>query len=152
MKKFTTLLAAAFLAVCALSLTGCGYVNAWDPEPPWGWNDTFFDSDLTGRWRLVQVNGQSVRGDEVNFMQFYGDGRGRYFYYKRGYLEDERLAYWCQRSVSGTSSLQINIQYEDYGSPTTMNYWFTDRDTLWMQWRNSYGVQTYVYRWTSNIP
>ena len=28
-----------------------------------------------------------------------------------------------------------------------MNYWFSDGDTLWMQWRNSGGVQTYVYKY-----
>ena len=42
--------------------------------------------------------------------------------------------------------------YYDH-SPTTMNYWFTDGgDALWMQWRNSYGLQTYVYVYEPRMP
>ncbi len=149
MKKF--LLYIPVVAAFLLLFPSCGNINIWDPEPPYGWNDTFYDQDLTGCWQLYQVNSQYVRGDEVNYMEFYGNGRGRYYYYSRGYLEDENLAYWCQRSVNGTSALQINIQYE-YDSPSTMNYWFSDADTLWMQWRNSYGVQTYVYKYINHIP
>lgn len=149
MKKH--LLSLAFIALILSWLPSCGDINVWDPEPPGGWNDTFYDSNLTGCWQLYQVNSNYVRGDEVNYMYFNGDGRGTYFYYNRGYQETERLAYWCQRSVSGTSSLQINIEYE-YGNPSTMNYWFSDSYTLWMQWRNSYGVQTYVYKYINHIP
>ncbi|MDE6342852.1 MAG: hypothetical protein K2K93_11105 [Muribaculaceae bacterium] len=141
----------ACVASLAILFSGCGYVDAWDPEPPYGVNDTFYDSDLDGCWQLYQINGEQVRRDQVNYMQFYGNGRGMYYYYDRGYLENEKLAYWCQRSVSGTSTRQINIKYE-YDNPSTMNYWFTNRDTLWMQWRNSYGVQTYVYVWIDRIP
>ncbi len=147
MKKY--FLCLPILAVLMFLLPACGDINYWDPQPPVG--DTFYDSDLTGCWQLYQVNSKFVRGDEVNYMYFNGDGRGTYFYYDRGYQETERLAYWCQRSVSGTSSLQINIQYE-YESPSTMNYWFSDSETLWMQWRNSYGVQTYVYKYFGRIP
>lgn len=136
------------LAVFLLILPSCGDINYWNPEPPGGWNNPFYDRDLIGCWQLYQVNSNYVRGDEINYMYFNGDGRGTYFYYDRGYQETERLAYWCQRSVSGT---QINIQYE-YGNPSTMNYWFSDADTLWMQWRNSYGVQTYVYKYVSHVP
>lgn len=146
MKK--TLLILPFIAMMLILVSCEG--DYWDPAPPNGWN-TFYDRDLNGCWQLYQVNSQYVRGDEVNYMEFYGDGRGIYYYYDRGFRDSERLAYWCQRSVSGTSTLQINIQYE-YGSPSTMNYWFTDRDTLWMQWRNSYGVQTYVYKYINTVP
>ncbi|MDE6023128.1 MAG: hypothetical protein K2G13_06455 [Muribaculaceae bacterium] len=149
MKKH--LLTLAFIAIILSWFPSCGDINVWDPEPPSSWNDTFYDNNLTGCWQLYQVNSDYVRGDQVNYMYFNGDGRGTYFYYDRGYQETERLAYWCQRSVSGTSSLQINIEYE-YGNPSTMNYWFSDADTLWMQWRNSYGVQTYVYKYINHIP
>jgi hypothetical protein len=65
----------------------------------------------------------------------------------------ENTAYWCQRSSGGNSYYQVNIQYETSGSPTTMNYWFTDNgDTLWMQWRNSYGLQTYIYYYQDYLP
>lgn len=138
------------LAMLLLLLPSCGDINYWDPEPPYGWN-TFYDQNLTGCWQLYQVNSNYVRGEEVNYMYFNGDGRGTYFYYDRGYQRTENLAYWCQRAVDGASSLQINIQYE-YGSPSTMNYWFSDRETLWMQWRNNYGLQTYVYKYYGRIP
>ncbi|MDE5840734.1 MAG: hypothetical protein K2H49_07410 [Muribaculaceae bacterium] len=148
MKK--KLLYLPLLTVLLLVCSSCN-VEYWSPEPPNGWNDTFYDRNLVGCWQLYQVNSDYVRGDEVNYMYFNGDGRGAYYYYERGYQERERLAYWCQRSVNGTPSLQINIQYE-YGSPSTMNYWFTDADTLWMQWRNSSGMQTYVYKYISRVP
>ncbi len=147
MKK--KLLYLPIIGMLLLLLPSCD-VNYWNPEPPSGW-DTFYDQDLTGCWQLYQVNSNYVRGDEVNYMYFNGDGRGTYYYWDRGYQETERLAYWCQRSVSGASTLQINIKYE-YGSPSTMNYWFSDNDTLWMQWRNSYGVQTYVYKYINRVP
>lgn len=149
MKRHILLL--PLFAVLMLLFPSCGEINYWNPEPPGGWNDTFYDRNLIGCWQLYQVNSDYVRGDQVNYMYFNGDGRGTYFYYDHGYQETEKLAYWCQRSVNGTSSLQINIQYE-YGSPSTMNYWFSDSDTLWMQWRNSYGVQTYVYKYLNRIP
>ncbi|MDE6018927.1 MAG: hypothetical protein K2G85_08975 [Muribaculaceae bacterium] len=136
-------------AMLMLVLPSCD-INYWNPEPPSGW-DTFYDRNLNGCWQLYQVNSDYVRGDEVNYMYFNGDGRGTYYYWDRGYRETENLAYWCQRSVNGTTSSQINIQYE-YGNPSTMNYWFTDSDTLWMQWRNSAGVQTYVYKYTNRVP
>lgn len=149
MKKYLYFL--PMMVITLLALSSCDDVDFWSPSPPSGWNDTFYDQNLTGCWQLYQVNSEYIRGDEVNYMKFNGDGRGTYFYYDRGYQKTERLAYWCQRSVNGTSSLQINIQYE-YGSPSTMNYWFSDKDTLWMQWRNSYGVQTYVYKYINRIP
>ncbi|MDE7421806.1 MAG: hypothetical protein K2N35_16570 [Muribaculaceae bacterium] len=149
MKK--KLLYLPLFAVLMLILPSCGDINYWDPEPPGGWNDTFYDQQLNGCWQLYQVNSDYVRGDQVNYMYFNGDGRGTYFYYDHGYQETERLAYWCQRPVGGATTLQINIQYE-YGNPSTMNYWFSDGNTLWMQWRNSYGVQTYVYKYINRIP
>lgn len=151
MKKYIHCLMATMMMLPMLS--GCGYVDydGWNPEPPYGWDNTFCDQDLTGCWQLYQINSEYVSGDAVNFMQFNGDGRGYYYYYDRGYREEERIAYWCQHSVSGSSALQVNIQYE-YGRPSTMNYWFTDRYTLWMQWRNSYGVQTYVYKEVPRAP
>lgn len=139
------------IALLLFLLPSCGDINYWNPEPPGDFHNTFYDQNLNGCWQLYQVNSDYVRGDEVNYMYFNGDGRGTYYYYDRGYQETERLAYWCQRSVSGTSSLQINIQYE-YGNPSTMNYWFSDADTLWMQWRNSYGIQTYVYKYINRVP
>ena len=147
-----TLLALTGLAA-ATGLTGCGVDYSWNPTPPPGWSSTFYDSDLNGYWRLVEVNSQYVSSYDTNFLYFNGDGRGVYYYYSNGRRYWENTAYWCQRAYGGTSSYQINIQYESSGAPTTMNYWFTDRgDILWMQWRNEYGLQTYVYSYQPYAP
>lgn len=148
MKKRILLL--PLFAVLMLLLPSCE-VDYWNPEPPNGWNDIRYDQRLNGCWQLYQVNSDYVSGDQINYMQFYGNGRGMYFYYDRGYQYTEKMAYWCQPAVSGNTTWQINVQYE-YGSPSTMNYWFTDAYTLWMQWRNSYGLQTYVYKYTNHVP
>lgn len=152
MKKRFVVLMLGVIALCSTVLTGCvddyGY---WNPEPPYGWNNTFFDSRLDGYWELVQINGYNVPRSETNCLYFGGNGRGRYYYLRGGGWYEERTAYWCQESVNGATYYQINLQYED-GEISTMNYWFTDRgDTLWMQWRNSQGLQTYVYAYSSNF-
>ncbi len=152
---FRSLIAVAAIAGGATMLTGCvgDFDYGWNPTPPYGWNNTFYDSALTGCWRLAMVNSQPVAGYQVNYMSFDGRGRGEYFYYDNGRRYVENTAYWCQRSSGGNSYYQVNIQYETSGSPTTMNYWFTDNgDTLWMQWRNSYGLQTYIYYYQDYLP
>lgn len=117
----------------------------WDPVPPYGWN-TFNDRNLQGCWILESVNGAPVSGYEVNYLEFYGNTRGMYYYYDNGYETSERIAYWCQPANAGYSRFQINIEYE-YDSPATMNYWFTGGGSrLWMQWATGGGVVTYVYR------
>lgn len=147
MKKLYTLriLALSIFALVLLSpLTSCDDNDAWAPVPPYGWN-TFFDNRLNGTWQLVQANGRPVTGYDVNYMDFYGNGRGRYYYYSGGRPDSEQMAYWCQVSDNSNSNYQMNIQYE-YGSPSTVNYWFTDRGAhLWMQWQSGAGVITYVY-------
>lgn len=131
----------------AIGLSGCYYDSGWSPAPPSGWDDTFYDSRLNGYWQLVQINGGAVGPYDTNYLFFGGAGRGRYYYFDRGVKYWEETAYWCQYSNTGQTDYQINLQYENTWQPTTMNYWFTDRGyTLWMQWRNSMGLQTYVYR------
>lgn len=149
------LTAAGVILAAGLSftLTGCALDVGWDPTPPYGWNSTFYDQALDGCWRLESINSQYVGGYDVNYLYFNGDGRGEYLYYNHGRPCVENTAYWCQRSNSGGSYYQINLQYESSYSPTTMNYWFTDGgDALWMQWRNSYGLQTYVYVYEPRMP
>lgn len=141
------------MAVGSLALTSCYVDVGWDPVPPNNWNSTFFDNRLNGYWRLSQINSQYVNGYAVNYLYFNGNGRGRYYYYDNGGRFWENTAYWCQNASYGTTNYQINLQYETSGSPTTMNYWFTDNgDTLWMQWRNSYGLQTYIYTYYGYAP
>lgn len=145
-----------FIAPLVLSVTllpllsGCTVESNWwsDPGSGWGYNDP----RLAGNWVLVQYNSDNVAPGQANYLQFDGRGYGYYFYYDRGYLDRERLRYWCQNSVSGTSYYQINIQYE-YSNPLTTNYWFTHgNNTLWMQWRAGGTVQTYVYDRIDYIP
>lgn len=143
----------ALIVMSAVGLSSCYVDDGWAPQPPYGWTDTFYDSRLNGFWALVQVNSMEVSGYEVNYMYFGGNGRGIYYYYDRGVRYWENTAYWCQNSVSGTSDYQMNLQYETAGSPTTMNYWFTNSNrTLWMQWRANGNVQTYVYDIYPNAP
>ncbi|MEZ3518407.1 MAG: hypothetical protein K1V75_00495 [Muribaculaceae bacterium] len=148
-----TVAGGAAVAAASVTLTGCAVDVGWDPTPPYGWDDTFYDPSLEGCWRLHSINSRYVSGYSVNYLYFNGRGRGEYLYYTDGRPCTENTAYWCQHSTSGNSYYQINIQYESSYSPTTMNYWFTDGgDTLWMQWRNSYGLQTYVYVYDPRMP
>ncbi|MBD5204379.1 MAG: hypothetical protein HDS82_05855 [Bacteroidales bacterium] len=124
--------------------------DGWYPAPPSGWHNYFYDSSLYGRWELVQANGMPVGPYDTNYMDFYGDGRGTYYYYDRGNLYSEDMAYYCQYSDFGPSDTQINVQYE-YGNPVTMWYWFVG-SSLYMQWNTSNGRTTYIYRPVSYVP
>lgn len=142
-------LIAALALLAAGSLTGC-VADGWYPVPPSGWT-SWYDSGLTGKWRLVECNGQSVGAYDTNWMEFYGNGRGMYFYYYYNRPYSERIAYWCQQPASPNSPCQINVQYED-GSTATMNYWFQRSGTeLCMQWRDHGTLVTYVYASVSYI-
>lgn len=153
-KRYTLPLLSLILAVGAsTALSSCAIDVGWDPTPPYGWNNSFYDSALDGCWRLTSINSQYVSGYTVNYLYFNGDGRGEYLYYDHGRQCVENTAYWCQPAGGGNSYYQINIQYESSYSPSTMNYWFTDGgDTLWMQWRDRYGLQTYVYVYEPRMP
>lgn len=146
MKRLSKILLAAVLALpLAGGLVSCDSDTVWSPLPPAGWN-TFYDSRLNGAWRLVQANGRDVTGYAVNYLEFYGNGRGRYYYYSNGVRQWEKMAYWCQDSNNGVSYFQMNLQYE-FSSPSTVNYWLADGgNTLWMQWQSTAGIMTYVYR------
>ena len=142
--------------VCSIGLTSCVVEDSdfWPFSPPPGWGSNYFyDNRLEGSWELSQVNSSGVYDSEVNYMEFYGGGRGRYYYYSHGYPESEKMGYFCQRSGSTTTNYQINIQYEN-GEASTMAYWFTDNErTLWLQWRLSNGqVMTYLYSREPYVP
>lgn len=146
-KMTSKFLLALVMIMSGIGLSSC-YIDGdiWNPAPPYGWNNTFYDQNLNGYWQLVQINGRNVSGYDVNYLYFNGDGRGRYYYYDRGVRYWENTAYWCQDAVSGNTYYQINLQYETTGSPTTMNYYFADRGrTLVMQWWTNGGTVQYVY-------
>lgn len=143
--------------ICSTALTSCmeDGDEYWPFSPPAGWGSNYFyDSRLDGSWELSQANSSPVYGDNVNYMEFYGGGRGRYYYYEYGEAYSEKMGYFCQRSGSATTNYQINVQYEN-GTASTMAYWFTDRDnTLWLQWRDNRTDQivTYLYTRVSYVP
>ena len=159
MKKRSILFAMAALLLTIISstaLTSCvADDDYWPFSPPPGWGSNYFyDSRLEGSWELTQANSSAVSRYDVNYLEFYGDGRGRYYYYDYGQPESERMGYFCQRSNSITTNYQINVQYEN-GSASTMAYWFSDGDnSLWLQWKDDRTGQivTYIYTRTSYVP
>ena len=142
-------------AVTAAMILGAGTLaggvaDGWYPVAPPGWS-SWYDSYLTGKWRLVECNGKPVGTYDTNWIEYYGNGRGMYYYYSYNRPYSERIAYWCQEPASPNSPYQINIQYED-GTTSTMNYWFQRNDTeLCMQWRDHGTLVTYVYAAVSYI-
>ncbi len=136
-----------FLLSCLalMSLTSCD-VEPWNPYPPNNWTNNFYDSRLNGYWVLESINNRPVTIYDTNYLFFNGSGRGVYYYYLNNHRYTQTMAYWCQDSGSGASRYQINIQYAGNGQASTMNYWFSGRSYLYMQWYNQSGLQTYVYR------
>lgn len=156
MKKtfLTSIIGAAMLIGASSTLfTSCVDGDYWPYSPPAGWgSDYFYDNRLNGEWELTQANSRPVDRYETNYMDFLGNGRGRYYYYHNSRPYSEEMAYFCQRSNSNTTNYQINIQYED-GSASTMAYWFTDNgNTLWLQWLSGNQTVTYLYSRVSSIP
>lgn len=149
-KTFTKILLGMLMLIgMSVSLSSCDD-DYWYPDAPMGW-DTFNDQRLTGNWELMQVNASPVDRYDVNYLRFNGSGRGRYYYYDRGELYGERIAYWCQRGY-GSNHNQINIQYEN-GQASTMDYWFSNNNNvLWMSWRTDRGTVTYLYQYIDNLP
>lgn len=135
----------------ATALTSCSSDSdsTWSPAAPYGWK-TFYDSRLIGTWALVQADGETVTGDQVNYLSFLGQGKGQYYYYSQGQKEQQDMRYFCQLAGDGMP-YQINIQYAD-GSASTMNYWFSGT-RLYMEWQTASGQDvTYVYTNNYNTP
>lgn len=159
MKKRSLLFAMAALLltiVCSTALTSCvADDDLWPFSPPPGWGSNYFyDSRLDGSWELTQANSTPVSSRDVNYLEFFGGGHGRYYYYSYGEPMSEKMGYFCQQSNSNTTNYQINVQYEN-GSASTMAYWFTDNNrTLWLQWRDDRSGQviTYLYTRVYDIP
>lgn len=151
MKKLYTLLLSLIAITSVGMFTSCD--DGWVPGPGPGPGNDFYDGALNGFWELYQVNGSIVAPDRINYLEFNGNGRGWYYYYRNGAPLEERISYWCQYSGNSTSDYQINIRYEN-GSAATMAYWFTHNGNyLWMQWyAYNQGTTTYVYRSVSGFP
>lgn len=144
--KLHLLLSLLVLALSA-TLTGCA-----DDGPPY---PDFTDDRLIGTWQLIGVNGTPVSEWETNYLRFDGQppysdmGMGLYGYYSRGQLMVEDMWYVCS-NYGGPRGQQITIEYES-GQNSTMNYWFSDSETLVMQWDTAGGSITYTYALTDDI-
>ncbi len=146
-RKTTHLLVGIILLlVGAGMLTGCDDGGYWGPDIPGG---GYFDPTLRGAWELIQINNNPVGGYNVNYLDFYGGGTGRYYYYYNGIPYEERISYWC---ATGYTRRTITINYEN-GQTSTMNYWFSGGDNyLWLEWQTGGGYVTYCYRYVNSIP
>ena len=140
MKKLHTLLL-MMAAVLSLSLTSCDDDYYYGP----GYN---YDSDLIGTWELFQANGYPVTGYDVNWIEFYRNGNGTYYYYDHGQGYEMDLRYDVDFYYS-TSKLYIS--YAD-GSNVTADYWFNNNRTyLYMSWYSGSQPMTYVYRYVNSV-
>lgn len=137
------------LMVIGLSVVFTSCDDGYGPGPGPG-GLTYIDRDLTGAWRMYEANGVPVPPGKVDYLQFNGNGNGRYYYMRDGIWYYEGISYWCKSYGSGTD--QLNIQYEN-GQSSAMSYWFTSRDDLYLSWRVYDGsVITYHYIYTSYLP
>ena len=144
--KYMWIIGAIAVICCTGLLTSC------DDDDDWYGPSGFYDNRLTGYWELVEYNDRPVFADDVNYMFFGGNGYGYYYYWENGrrYIDD--LYYESQQAMSGYSDYQLNLQYGN-GYPTTVNYWFENRNVLVMQWPNSYNrLETYVYERVYGAP
>lgn len=132
--------------ICSLSFTSCIVDDPWWGNTPPGYDNFGYDSRLTGTWQLIQCDSRPVSYNETNYLQFYGNGSGGYYYLQNGFRRSESIEYYCYRSQNSTSNYEIDIHYQ-YSNPATMNYWFAE-GRLFMQWRLSGSGQpvTYVYQ------
>ncbi len=151
-RNFTRyILSTLLLVALTVGLSSCE--NHWY-DPDWGPDyddyDTFYDQDLLGGWMLYDVNGQPVRGTDVNYLEFSGRGRGLYYYYQNGRLFYEDMNYLCYHYYYD-NDYEIAIQYST-GSPERMTYWFGSRDDLYMEWRTGGGYVRYHYVYVNDIP
>lgn len=154
MKTHLRKILAGAAVICALFMTAglssCSDNDGWYPEHPDYYPNTFFDRNLTGVWRLVSDNSIPVEGTAVNYLDFYGNGNGRYYFYSNGAPTSVEMYYGCVGVDSAVTQTQLNLQYGN-GTPTSMLYWFTP-NRLWLQWTSGSGVHTYAYAPVGGAP
>ncbi len=141
MKKTITLsgiIAAFILAVC---MTSCD-------DDPYYYPGATYDRDLIGTWELYSADGVRVVGYEVNWLEFYRNGTGTYYFYNNGKQYSMALDYGVD--FYGGS----NVLYIDYadGNSVSMDYWFnSNRTYLYTQWYERGYRHTYVYAYVSGV-
>ncbi|MBR5788118.1 MAG: hypothetical protein IKY35_05470 [Muribaculaceae bacterium] len=130
----------AIAIISMLSLSSCIIVD--DPDYP----STGYDRDLTGMWELSHINGYRVSGYEVNWLDFYGDGWGKYYYYSGHSTYELPYEYYCEYDFDNW----LYIHYAD-GTYAEMMYWFNHNYTqLYLEWYDRGERITYTYQYCNN--
>ena len=126
--------------ISMLSLSSCIIVD--DPDYP----STGYDRDLTGMWELSHINGYRVSGYEVNWLDFYGDGWGKYYYYSGHSTYELPYEYYCEYDFDNW----LYIHYAD-GTYAEMMYWFNHNYTqLYLEWYDRGERVTYTYQYCND--
>ena len=106
----------------------------------------YYDNDpyIVGEWELIYADGRPVTGYQVNYLEFYQNGTGMYYYYDNRHPYEMRLR-WAVDYYYDSNVLTIN--YED-GTYAEMDYWYNGNYTrLYTSWYSGGGYQhTYVYQ------
>lgn len=141
MKKIYNLLAGIAICLPLLCLTSC-------EDDYYGPPGAAYDPDLIGYWQLTAVNGRPVYGYQSNYLEFFRNGSGNYFYYNHGQLYEMSLRYSVEW-YGNASTLYIN--YSD-GSYVSADYWFNGNATrLYLQWVEYGSLTTYEYTYVDDV-
>lgn len=141
MKKIYTRLSLLMASVAmSMSLASCD-------DDYYGPPGAAYDPDLIGTWELYQADGAPVYGYQVNWLEFYRNGRGTYYYYHNGRQYSMDLTYAVDWYGGGN---ELYIDYAD-GNSAAMNYWFnSNRTYLYTRWYEYGYSHTYVYRYVGS--
>ncbi|MBD5232208.1 MAG: hypothetical protein HDS66_08685 [Bacteroidales bacterium] len=132
MKKFFPLL--FILALIPALFTSCD-------DDGYYYND--YDSYLPGQWQLISADGIRVTGYNVNYLDFYSNGAGTYYYYQNT-IPYKMALRWSVDLYAGGSVLYIT--YAD-GSQVSMDYWYNSNYTrLYTSWYEGAYRHEYVYQ------
>lgn len=128
------------MLISMLTFTSC------DESYPPGYNGTGYDRDLTGLWELSHINGYRVSDYEVNWLEFYGDGWGMYYFQDGRYTEEMSFEYYCEYSYDNW----LHIHYSD-GVYAEMLYRFGHNySPLYLEWYEHGERITYTYQYCNN--
>lgn len=118
----------------------------YDNPPPGPGFDSGYDHNLTGYWELAYVNNHHVYGNEVNWLDFYGDGYGVYYYNSGPYTYKMPFDYYCEYDYDNW----LYIYYSD-GTYAEMVYWFSyDFSELYLEWYERGQRVVYTYYWVDD--
>ena len=133
-----------------LVFSSCELYYVPEPTPPPGSNHGYanIDPDLVGTWELAYANGYRVHGYDVNYLDFYSNGRGDYYYYDYGMEYALGFDFWSEYDYDAN---HLFINYYD-GIRSQMTYWFSpDYYTLYLEWWNGGQRITYTYYFVDNL-